>query len=49
VVTPTALELLGLHFRYDSSRAREELGWRPRPLDEVLLETATWLRRISWL
>ena len=49
VVTPTALELLGLHFRFDSSRARGELGWTTRPFDEVLLETATWLRRIGWV
>ncbi|MDF1798803.1 MAG: NAD-dependent epimerase/dehydratase family protein [Planctomycetota bacterium] len=49
VVTPTALELLGLHFRYDSSRARQELGWSPQSLDLVLAKTASWLRRIGWL
>ena len=48
VVTPTALELLGLQFRFDSSRARRELGWAPAPFETVLAETAAWLRRIGW-
>lgn len=49
VVTPTALELLALHFRFDSTRARTELGWTPEPFDDVLENTATWLRRIGWV
>lgn len=49
VVTPTALELLGLHFRFDSSRARSELGWAPEPFDDVLAKTATWLHEIGWV
>ena len=49
VVTPTALELLGLHFRFDSSRARHELGWQPEPFSAVLARTAAWLRGLGWV
>lgn len=35
-LTPQALELLGLHYRFDSRRARRELGWRPRLFGTVL-------------
>jgi dihydroflavonol-4-reductase len=37
-VTPEALALLGLHFRFQARRAREELGWDPRPFRDVLAE-----------
>lgn len=42
--TPQALGMLGLHFNFESRRAREELGWRPRPFEGVLRETIAWLR-----
>jgi dihydroflavonol-4-reductase len=35
-LTPQGLELLGLHYRFDARRAREELGWRPQPFGTVL-------------
>lgn len=41
--TPQALRLLRLHYRFSSTRARSELGWSPRPFDEVLRETVLWL------
>lgn len=44
LLTPTAVRMLGAHFRCDSRRAREELGWRPRPFEDVLRETVAWLR-----
>lgn len=49
VVTPTALELLGCSFSFDSTRARRELGWQPQPFDTVLRRTAEWLHSIGWL
>ena len=42
--TPQALRLLGAHFRFDSARARDALGWSPRPFPEVLADTVAWLR-----
>lgn len=41
--TPQSLRLLAVHLRFDSTRARRELGWRPRPFEEVLRETVDWL------
>ena len=41
--TPQALRLLRIHFRFSSQRARTELGWSPRPFDEILRETVLWL------
>lgn len=47
--TPQALRLLGASFRFDSARARDELGWRPRPFDDVLRETVEWIERTGGL
>ena len=40
MATPQALTLLGRHFAFDSGKARRELGWEPRPLEEVLRSAA---------
>ena len=45
VAAPQALRLLGEHYRFDSSRAQRELGWRPAPFEQVLDETVAWMRR----
>lgn len=36
---PVAVEMAQYFWYIDSSRAREELGWRPRPVDETLADT----------
>ena len=41
--TPQALGMPGVHFSFDSRRAREDPGWRPRPFEGVLRETIAWL------
>lgn len=38
------LQILGRYAWYDTSRARTELGWAPRPLNETLADTIRWLR-----
>lgn len=35
-LTPQAMRMVGVHWRADAARAREELGWTPRPFTEVL-------------
>lgn len=43
-LTPQALRLGGVSFASDASRARSELGWRPRPFAEVLAELVATFR-----
>lgn len=35
--------LMRYHWYYDSSRAKQELGYAPRPLDETLRDMVAWL------
>jgi len=37
-LTPQSARMVSSHFRYDAARAREELGWRPRGVEEMLRE-----------
>ena len=37
-------ELGGKEQRLSSQRARNELGWKPRPYDESIADTVTWVR-----
>jgi dihydroflavonol-4-reductase len=40
--TPASLATLRAYRKVDGSRARRELGWAPRPLDQTLAETVAW-------
>jgi dihydroflavonol-4-reductase len=44
-VTKDVLQILNRHAWYDTTRARTELGWAPRPLVETLQDTVRWLRQ----
>ena len=41
---PQALTMLGIDLRFDSGKARRELGWNPQPFDVVIRETIEHLR-----
>jgi dihydroflavonol-4-reductase len=43
-ITRDVLQVLGRYAWYDTTKARTELGWTSRPLDETLAETIAWLR-----
>ena len=43
-VTRDVLQIIGRYAWYDTSRARTELGWEPRPLQQTLEDTIRWLR-----
>jgi dihydroflavonol-4-reductase len=43
-ITRDLLQILGRYAWYDTSKARRELGWMPRPLHETLSDTIRWLR-----
>ena len=43
-ITPEVLDVVGRYAWYDTSRARTELGWEPRPLQQTLEDTIRWLR-----
>ena len=43
-ITTDVLQILGRYAWYDTSKARRELGWTPRPLRETLTDTIEWLR-----
>jgi dihydroflavonol-4-reductase len=43
-ITRDVLQILGRYAWYDTSKARRELGWTPRPLRETLTDTIGWLR-----
>ena len=43
-VTRDVLQIIGRYAWYDTSRARAELGWEPRPLQQTLEDTIRWLR-----
>jgi dihydroflavonol-4-reductase len=44
VLTMDSILLSGIMGDYDNSKARSELGWQPRPMDESLKEAAIWFK-----
>ena len=44
-VTRAVLQVFGRYAWYDATKARTELGWMPRPLDQTLADTIEWLRK----
>lgn len=45
IATPQGLSMIGSQLLFDGRKAREELGWRPRPFETVLRETIAVLRQ----
>ena len=43
-VTREVLQVFGRYAWYDATKARTELGWTQRPLDQTLTDTIAWLR-----
>jgi dihydroflavonol-4-reductase len=43
-VTRDVLQIIGRYAWYDTTSARAELGWQPRPLARTLEDTVAWLR-----
>jgi dihydroflavonol-4-reductase len=43
-ITSDVLQIIGRYAWYDTSKARRDLGWTPRPLNETLADTIGWLR-----
>jgi dihydroflavonol-4-reductase len=43
-ITRDVLQIIGRYAWYDTSKARRELGWTSRPLQQTLQDTIEWLR-----
>lgn len=43
-VAPSVLQIVHRYAWYDTTRARTELGWSARPLEQTLADTIAWLR-----
>jgi dihydroflavonol-4-reductase len=43
-LTRSVLQIINRYAWYDATRARTELGWKPRPLADTLTDTIAWLR-----
>jgi dihydroflavonol-4-reductase len=46
-ITRDVLQIIGRYAWYDTSKARTELDWTPRPLHDTLSDTIQWLRSQS--
>ncbi len=43
-VTLKSFALMRILGEYDNSKARSELGWEPRPVEESIVECARWFK-----
>jgi dihydroflavonol-4-reductase len=43
-ITRDVLQIVGRYAWYNTTKARSELGWEPRPLQQTLEDTINWLR-----
>jgi dihydroflavonol-4-reductase len=43
-ITRDVLQIIGRYAWYDTSKARTQLGWTTRPLQQTLVDTIAWLR-----
>ncbi|MGH9175132.1 MAG: 3-beta hydroxysteroid dehydrogenase, partial [Vicinamibacterales bacterium] len=43
-ITRSVVQIIGRYAWYDTTRARSELGFQPRPLRQTLEDTIRWLR-----
>ena len=43
-ITRGVLQIINRYAWYDTSKARTELGWTPRPLRDTLVDTIAWLK-----
>jgi dihydroflavonol-4-reductase len=47
--TVTGVKLTRRRMHFDPRRSLEELGLRPRPIDETLAEVVKWFREVGWV
>lgn len=45
----TVDDVYGCDLYYDSSKARKQLGWTARPAEDVIYDTARWLKHVGML
>jgi dihydroflavonol-4-reductase len=49
LLTPAAVAIARLGLAADASKARRELGWSPRPLDEAIRDALVWFSRQGYV
>jgi len=49
LIDAATAQLMRYRWYYDSSKARQELGYAPRPLDETLRDMVAWLKENHYI